>query len=413
MVYYISLEAQNQVLRRNRMATLLLIIIYIAFMGKGVPDSLFGAAWPAIYKDLGVPVGYASIISVIIAAGTIVSSLNAAKVAHRFGTAKVTLVSTFMTAVSILGFSLSHHFVWLIVCSIPIGFGAGAIDAVLNNYVALHYKASHMNFMQCCYGIGVSVSPYLMSLALSKAENWNQGYFMAFWLQAGITLVVLLTLPVWKKVKHNGQTAAEEEPEQIVVPTGKLLKNKNIRIACMMCIATCGLEALCTGWGATFLVEARGISVDLGAKLIIAFYLGMTLGRLLAGFVADKIKCWNVIFMAEGITLLGVILLLIPNTVCSVIGLFLIGFNAILAPNILYLAPEDFGVSISQSVTGLEMAAMYVGVLGLPALFGLMTRYLPIPVYPVYAAIIFALLICSTVLLKKGVEKSKEKLADL
>ena len=387
------------------MATVLLIVIYIAFMGMGVPDSLFGAAWPAIYKDLGVPVGYASIISVIIAMGTIISSLNAAKVAQRFGTAKVTLISTAMTAVSILGFSVSHHFAWLILCAIPVGFGAGAIDAVLNNYVALHYKASHMNFMQCCYGVGVSVSPYLMSLALSKATDWNQGYFMAFWLQAGITLVVLLSLPIWKKVKHSGQTD-EEEITQVVVPTKKLLKSKNIRIACIMCIATCGLESLCTGWGATFLVEARGVAVDLGAKLIIFFYLGMTLGRLLAGFIADKIKCWNVIFLAEIMTAAGVVVLLIPNTACSVIGLFLIGFNAILAPNILYLAPESFGAEISQSVTGLEMAAMYVGVLGLPALFGFLTRYLPVSVYPVYAAVIFVLLLISTLWLKKGLKKA-------
>lgn len=387
------------------MATILLIVIYIAFMGMGVPDSLFGAAWPAIYKDLSVPVGYASIISVIIAMGTIISSLNAARVAARFGTAKVTLISTLMTALSILGFAYSHNFAWLIVCSVPIGFGAGAIDAVLNNYVALHYKASHMNFMQCCYGIGVSVSPYLMSIALSKAENWNQGYHMAFWLQAGITLVVLLSLPVWKKVKHNNQLS-EEDTAQVVVPTKKLLKNKNIRIACIMCIATCGLEALCTGWGATFLVEARDISVDLGAKLIIFFYLGMTLGRLLAGFIANKIKCWNVIILAEVITAAGVLILLIPNTVCAVIGLFLIGFNAILAPNILYLAPEDFGVNISQSVTGIEMAAMYVGVLGLPAIFGMLTKVLPISVYPVYAVIIFVVLAFSTIMLKRGLKNN-------
>ena len=386
------------------MATILLIVIYIAFMGMGVPDSLFGAAWPAIYKDLSVPVGYASIISVIIAMGTIISSLNAAKVAQRFGTAKVTLVSTAMTAVSLLGFSFSRHFAWLIVCSIPVGFGAGAIDDVLNNYVALHYKASHMNFMQCFYGVGVSVSPYLMSLALSKAANWNQGYFMAFWLQAGITLVVLLSIPVWKRAKHGGQDG-EEEIAQTVVPTGMLLRNKNIRIACIMCIATCGLESLCTGWGATFLVEAGGVAVDMGAKLIIFFYLGMTLGRLLAGFIADKIKCWNVIIWAEAMTAAGVIIVLIPNTVCSVIGLFLIGFNAILAPNILYLAPESFGAEISQSVTGLEMAAMYVGVLGLPALFGMLTKFLPVSVYPVYAALIFALLLWSTVALKKGLQK--------
>ena len=383
------------------MATVLLIVIYIAFMGMGVPDSLFGAAWPAIYREFGVPVGWASIISVIIAIGTVIASLNAAKVVLRFGTAKVTLVSTLLTVISILGFAVSHHFLWLVVFSIPIGFGAGAIDAALNNYVALHYKASHMNFMQCFYGIGVAVSPYLMSLGLSKAANWNQGYFMAFWLQAGIALVVLLSLPLWKRAKHTQATEQQEEAEQIPVPTKELLKDKNIRITCVMCIATCGLEFLCAGWGATFLVEARGATVDIGAKLIIFYYVGVTLGRLLAGFIADKLGSWKVIFLAEIATLGGIVLLLIPSTVCSVAGLFLLGFNAILAPNILYLAPESFGVKVSQSVTGLEMAAMYVGVMGLPALFGLLTKVLPVAVYPVYVTAVFALLVWSTISLKR------------
>lgn len=383
------------------MATVLLIVIYIAFMGMGVPDSLFGAAWPAIYREFGVPVGWASIISVIIAIGTVIASLNAAKVVLRFGTAKVTLVSTLLTVISILGFAVSHHFLWLVVFSIPIGFGAGAIDAALNNYVALHYKASHMNFMQCFYGIGVAVSPYLMSLGLSKAAYWNQGYFMAFWLQAGIALVVLLSLPLWKRAKHTQATEPQEEAEQIPVPTKELLKDKNIRITCVMCIATCGLEFLCAGWGATFLVEARGATVDIGAKLIIFYYVGVTLGRLLAGFIADKLGSWKVIFFAEIATLGGIVLLLIPSTVCSVAGLFLLGFNAILAPNILYLAPESFGVKVSQSVTGLEMAAMYVGVMGLPALFGLLTKVLPVAVYPVYVTAVFALLVWSTISLKR------------
>ena len=383
------------------MTTVLLIVIYIAFMGMGVPDSLFGAAWPAIYRELGVPVGWASIISVIIAIGTVAASLNAAKVVHRFGTAKVTLVSTVMTSAAILGFAFSHHFIWLILFSIPIGFGAGAVDAALNNYVALHYKASHMNFMQCFYGIGVAVSPYLMSLGLSKAANWNQGYFMAFWLQAGIALVVLVSLPLWKRVKHTQTAQQQEEEEQIPVPTKELLNDKNIRIACVMCLATCGIEFLCTGWGATFLVEARGMAVDMGAKLIIFYYVGVTLGRLLAGFIADKLGSWKVIFLAEIATLGGIVLLLIPSTVCSVAGLFLLGFNAILAPNILYLAPENFGAKISQSVTGLEMAAMYVGVMGLPALFGCLTKVLPVSIFPIYAAVVFLILIWSTASLKK------------
>lgn len=393
------------------MSTILLVVIYIAFMGMGVPDSLFGAAWPAIYKELGIPVGWASFITVIIAIGTVISSLNAAKVVYRFGTAKVTLISTAMTAISILGFGFSHHFIWLCLFSIPIGFGAGAVDAALNNYVALHYKASHMNFMQCFYGIGVSISPFLMSLALSKTSSWNQGYRMAFLFQGGITIVLLLTLPLWKRVKHVNKAGEETNAEnQKPMPMKELVKNKNIRLACVMCFATCGLEFICAGWGSTFLVEAKHVTVDMGAKLIIFYYVGVTVGRFLAGVIADKIKSWNVIKIAEVITLGGIILLFVPGkTVYSVIGLFLLGFNAVLAPNILYLAPESFGAEISQSVTGIEMAAMYIGVLGLPALFGLLTKVLPITVYPAYVAIVFVILVISTGLLKRGLGVKKEE----
>lgn len=390
------------------MTTVLLIIIYIAFMGMGVPDSLFGAAWPAIYQEFNLPVGWASYITVIIAFGTVISSLNAAKVICRFGTSKVTLVSTAMTAAAILGFSFSHHFIWLCVFSIPIGFGAGAVDAALNNYVALHYKASHINFMQCCYGIGVSVSPYLISLALTEASDWNKGYRMAFWLQAAITLVIFLSLPLWKKVKHAGyQNGEPGAQEQTPVPLPELIRDKNIRIACIMCFATCGLEAICSGWGSTFLVETKGLSAAGGAKLVILYYIGVTAGRFLAGLVANRLKCWNVIRIAEVITCVGILFLLIPSsTAFSVAGLFLLGFNAILAPNILYLAPESFGAEISQSVNGLEMAAMYVGVLALPALFGLLTRFLPVAVYPFYIAAVFVILVWSTICLKRNINRT-------
>ena len=385
------------------MATLLLVVIYIAFMGMGVPDSLFGAAWPAIYADFSVPVGWASFVSVVIAMGTILSSLNAAKVICRFGTAKVTLACTAMTAVGILGFSLSHGFFWLLLCSVPLGFGAGAVDAALNNYVALHYKASHLNYMQAFYGIGVAVSPYLMSLALSRAGDWNRGYRMAFWLQAGIALALLLSLPLWKRAERSGKAEAAQTP----VPARTLLKDGNIRVACAMCLFTCGLEALCTGWGSTFLVEARGLSAQMGARLIIAYYAGVTLGRLGAGLLADRLKSWKVIFLAEAATLTGALLLFMPSTACCMAGLFLLGCNAVLAPNILYLAPESFGADISQSVTGLEMAAMYVGMLGLPALFGLLTRFFPVGAFPLYLLLVFLALLWATAALYRGLRGMK------
>lgn len=391
------------------MATILLIIIYIAFMGMGVPDSLFGAAWPAIYKKMEIPIGWASYITVIIAIGTIISSLNTTKMVYRFGTAKVTLISTAMTAVSILGFSFSHHFIWLCIFSIPIGFGAGAIDVALNNYVALHYKASHINFMQCFYGIGVSISPFLMSLTLSKAYDWNQGYRIAFLFQAVITIIILLSLPLWKQIKHMHKDKTEYNIEkQKPLPIKKLLKDKNIRTACIMCFATCGLESICVSWGSTFLVEAKHVTIDLGAGLIIFYYIGVTTGRFFAGLIANKINSWNLIKIAEIITFAGIILLFVPGkTIYSVIGLFLLGFNAILAPNILYLAPKSFGIEISQSVTGIEMAAMYLGVLAFPALFGLLTQILPITAYPIYIAVIFIILVFSTISLKRGLHLKK------
>lgn len=391
------------------MATILLVIIYIGFMGMGVPDSLFGAAWPAIYAEMGIPVGWASYITMIISAGTVMSSLFATKVILRFGTGKVTLVSTVMTAVSLLGFSLSHYFIWLCVCSVPIGFGAGAVDAALNNYVSLHYKASHMNFMQCFYGIGVALSPYLMSLALESTSDWHNGYRMAFFLQAGIATVLLFSLPLWKKVKHQTNTAAEhdESSEQIALPLHKQLKDRNIRIAAVMCFATCGIEFICAGWASTFFVEARNFSVEMGAKLVIGYYLGVTIGRFLAGMIANKIGSWNVMKLALAVTFFGVVMLFIPSTVASVIGLFFLGFNAILAPNILYLTPEWFGEKISQAVTGTLMAAMYVGVLALPAFFGLLTKFLPVSVYPIYMSVAFIILICSTVLLSRGLKKNR------
>lgn len=386
------------------MATLLLLVIYIAFAGLGVPDSLFGAAWPAIYADFGVPVGFNSIITVIIAAGTILSSLNASKVMIRFGTKTVAAVSTLKTALALLGFSFSHHFVWLCVFSIPVGFGAGAIDAALNNYVALHYKATHMNFMQCFYGLGVAVSPYLLSLSLASVDDWHMGYRSVFWVQLGIAMIIFLSFPLWNR-KGRAESQDREEVTQKAVPIKELVKNSKIRIALVMCFATCGIEFMCAGWGSTYLVEARGMSVELGAKMIILYYAGLTVGRFLAGVLAAKIHPWRIIVFTEGVATAGVICMLIPSATLALIGLFLLGFNAVLAPNILYLAPESFGAEISGSVTGLEMASMYVGVLAAPALFGLLTNVFPVAIYPVYIAVIVVVLILSTVLLKKKLKE--------
>lgn len=172
------------------MTYLLLLIIYIGFIGLGLPDSLFGAAWPAIYDEFGLPLSMGSVITIITTLGTTLSSMKSAVVIKRFGTGKVAVLSTLLTAIAILGISLTGSFWFICLCAIPLGLGAGSIDTALNNYVSQHYTASQMSFLHCFYGIGVTVSPLLLAHAMEGDGGWRGGYASAFWLQAGITVAV-------------------------------------------------------------------------------------------------------------------------------------------------------------------------------------------------------------------------------
>lgn len=243
------------------MAALLLLIIYIAFIGLGIPDSLFGAARPAIYTEFGIPVSGGSLITMLISGGTIISSLLSAELIRRFGTGRITAFSTSLTAAALFGFSCSGNLLLLCLFAVPLGLGAGAIDTALNNYVALHYRASHMNFLHCFYGIGVSLSPLLMSLALS-AGSWRNGYRTVFWLQAGIAVLTILALPLWKRVSA---VSGQEEEAAETVRFSRLLRDSRVRMACLVFIGSCGLEYSCGNWGSTFLVTSRGLEADAGA----------------------------------------------------------------------------------------------------------------------------------------------------
>lgn len=211
------------------MATLLLIFIYIFYIGLGIPDSLLGAAWPAIYPDFHIPVSYASYISAVISIGTVISSLSSSKLIARLGTAKVTAISTTMAAIALLGFSCSQDFIWLCICAVPLGLGAGSIDTALNNYVALHYNAMQMSFLHCFYGIGVSLSPYFMSLALTDNMNWRKGYMTAFFFQLIIALLSFLSLPIWKKMKES---KIHEHVSPKSLPIIEAIKLKKLRSSC-------------------------------------------------------------------------------------------------------------------------------------------------------------------------------------
>ncbi len=378
------------------MATLLLIVIYIAFIGLGVPDSLFGTAWPAIYTDLNLPVSWASIVTIIVSCGTITSSLLSSWLISRFETGKITAVSTLMTALALLGFSCSDSMLWLCLCAIPLGLGAGSIDTALNNYVALHYKASHMNFLHCFYGIGVSLSPYLMSLALSKG-TWEGGYRAVFWFQLAIAALTVLALPLWKKVRH-AQNGEEEEETPRVLSFPALMKMPKVRMACLVFIGYCALEYTCGTWGSTFLVNAKGAAADTAARMVTFYYIGLALGRFLSGVLAGRLHSRQLVKIGQTILLAAIasLFLPLPSAFCSV-SLFFIGLgNGPIFPNMLHLTPELFGKDLSQAVIGAEMATSYIGVLLAPALFGLIAQNVTAALFPVYLLVLYALMITGT-----------------
>lgn len=382
------------------MATFLLIIIYFAFIGLGLPDSLFGTAWPAIYTEMGLPFSLGSAVTIIMTCGTITSSLFSSRVIAKYGTGKVTAVSTAMTALALLGFSLSGSFLPLCFLAIPLGLGAGAIDTGLNNYVALHYTSSQMSLLHCFYGIGITISPYLMSRLLATHTGWRGGYRVAFFIQLGIALLLFITLPLWNKVA--GKEAEEETPAK-VLSLKELAKIPGVKNMWLLFLCSCGIESVTNNWGSTFLVEFKSMTADQAAKIMIFYFVGFTLGRLLSGILATKLSCWKIIRMGMAVMGIAMVLLLLPLPGATVaIALFLIGMgNSPLFPNFTYLTPRNFGVDISQSVIGSQMAASNTGFLVAPLLCGLLGQFLGMGVFPIYLAALFVCLILGVANIQK------------
>lgn len=387
------------------MATILLILIYIFYIGLGVPDSLLGSAWPAIYGEFHVPVSYASFISVIISAGTVISSLLSTKIIAKLGTAKVTAISTSLTAIALLGFSCSHDFLWMCICAVPLGIGAGSIDTALNNYVALHYNAMQMSFLHCFYGIGVTLSPYLMSLALSDSMNWQGGYRTVFYIQLVIALLSFISIPLWKKIKANQQ----EEEIIHVLPLVQMIKRKKIWASCGVFAGISALESTCLIWGSTYLSETIGLSADMAAALITFYFAGMTLGRFLSGLLALRFSDWKIIITGQSIIFIAVLILLITNdTASAVLGFFLIGLgNGPVFPNMTHLTPILYKKETSQSIIGMEMAFSNLSIMLTPVLFGFISDVMGNEIFPVFLTVMFALMAGCTIILKVGDSRSQ------
>lgn len=389
------------------MATILLVFIYIFYIGLGVPDSLLGAAWPAIYSELSVPVSYASFISSIISCGTVFSSLFSTRVIAKLGTPRVTVLSTSLTAIALLGFSCSHNFLWLCICGIPLGIGAGSIDTALNNYVALHYTSMQINFLHCFYGVGVTVSPYLMSLALSDNMNWRGGYRTVFFIQLTIAALSVISLPIWKKVK---QALPQEEPIR-VLSLSQMLRRRKIWASCGVFLGISSLESTCLIWGSPYLSESVGMSADVAAALITFYFIGMTVGRLLSGLLTIKYSDWQIIFSGQAVIFVAIILLLMQtNAIITALGLFLIGLgNGPIFPNITHLTPGLYSKETSQSIIGIEMAFSNLSIMLTPILFGVVTTYTGVAIFPKFLLIMFLIMIGCTITLKVGDAKSRTK----
>ena len=387
------------------MMTILLIIILISFLGVGVPDSALGTAWPAIYTEFNLPISVAGYITVTISICTVISSLLSATLVKKFGTGMITAVSTILTVIALFGFSVSNHVAFFFLFAIPLGLGAGSIDSALNGFVSLHYRASQVSFLHCFYGLGVAVTPYLMSLALHEGNDWRKGYQMVTFIQGMIAIVTIVALPLWKKVEKKQIEEAEEETKTMSFM--ELIKVPAIRWAGFVFLFSCALELTSGSWSTTFFVEAKNIAPENAARVSILFYAGLTLGRLLSGVIVEKFGAWKLIWSSSVIILLAIVgmLLPLPIGVCAV-SLFLIGLGVgPLFPNLTYLTPRNFGKEISLSVMGFQSAFSYIGIMTLPPLFGILADRCSTAIFPYYLLVLFLVYMYSILMLVRWLKK--------
>ena len=364
------------------MASLLLAIIYLAFISLGLPDSLLGAGWPVMHGYLQVPLSYAGFVTVIIHLGTVTSSLLSERLTKRLGTRYVTLFSVVLTALALFGFSISTRFWMLCLWAVPYGLGAGSIDAALNNYVALHYTSRHMSWLHCFWGVGTIVSPYVMSLALTRA-TWQAGYRTVGLIQLFIAAVLLVTMPLWRV--HGEGNGAQRDGR--VLGLKGALKIRGVPQLLLGFCGYCALESTCMLWTSSYLMDTRGVSPAQAAAFASLFFIGITAGRFLAGFLANKLGDRTMIRLGTGVLFLGVALLLVPGLPKGVAlaGCVIIGLGcAPIYPSIIHATPANFGPENSQAIIGVQMASAYMGSTIAPPLFGFLAARVGLALLPVY-----------------------------
>jgi len=376
-----------------RLATFFLVIIYLAFISLGLPDSILGVSWSLMQTDFGAPFETAGILFMTIAGSTIISSFISGVVLKRFGTGLVTLISCFMTAGALLGFYFSPSIIWLFICAIPLGLGAGAVDSGLNNYVASHYKAHHMSWLHCFWGVGATLGPIIMAQFLTDQNSWRDGYLAIAGLQFVLVIILFFSLPLWNKIagKSHGSVSGTKELENLQEEdedNRKPIKIKGVKLAMIAFFFYCGAEATVGLWGSSFLVNVKDLSVDVAARWVSLYYGGITVGRFITGFITLKVNNRKLIAIGQMIALAGAILLFLPlPSVFSLVGFILIGLGlAPIFPCMLHETPARFGKKHSQTIMGYQMAFAYTGSTFLPPLLGFVAGQTTIGIFPFVVA---------------------------
>ena len=392
------------------MFSILLLMIYLAFVSLGLPDALLGSAWPIMYQEFAVPVSYSGTVFMIICGGTILSSLNSEKLNRRFGTGKITAISVLLTAIALFGFSISHSFLMLCLFAIPYGLGAGSVDAALNHYVALHYSSRHMSWLHCMWGLGASVGPYIMGFVLQRGEPWSRGYLIVSLIQFALAIALFCSLSLWKKkpeeLKENSSNApgaleGKANSDGAGVSKQKALSLKEIFAipGAKECMASfysyCALEQTVGLWAGSFMVLALGMEENLAASFVALYYFGITFGRFLSGFFTMKWKDEQLVLGGSAIVFFGIFLLFTPWSKAMVLpALILIGLGcAPVYPSVIHSTPYNFGVEHSSALIGAQMASAYVGTLIMPPLFGVLGRSFSMKLFPYYSMFLLLLMI--------------------
>lgn len=352
---------------RNMVSTALLMMIYLSFISLGLPDSMLGSAWPAMNVSLNAPLWGAGLVQMLISFCTIISSLNSAKLIRRFGTGKLTAISVATTALALLGFSLAKNYAFLLLMAVPLGLGAGAVDAGLNNYVALHCEAKHMSWLHCFWGVGTIIGPMILSAVLRVGGSWATGYRAVGLIQCAVSALLFATLGMWK----HGNIQQEEHGAK-ALSVWEVLSLPGAKAGMVTFLCYCAVESTLGLWGATYISQVRGVDEATAASFGAMFYIGITVGRAISGFMAMKLLPKQMVRVGQALLALGCIFMMIPaGSALSGIGLVVCGLGcAPIYPNIIQDTPVNYGTENSQAAIGVQMAFAYVGSTFLPSIFG-------------------------------------------